>query len=545
MTSEQFPVLRLTQEAYDQLSLAAEENPDSYLNPTTDFRQVLASRGITDYTEETGIFSERPISLTPAPDGPPNRADSQALGFYYSLLGMTPKIAVSDGSDRIWAWMTHFRLHAYCVERWPRRGRVNAANHIRSHWFVENQRNGLWDSNAASRNWWIAHTAIKAASGSGGAFTAQQALDHFANHAEHYHTLMGTGAGFTWHPVVLAEIVRALLNEAEGISREGMRRLWRRINLAAGTLLLDNLNRDELRSHILDYVEDIMSDPELVSDRTKLRNQRPLTVLSLGAGVQSTVMALLAERGEYGLFHPDLAIFADTGWEPQEVYDHLEWLKSQLSYEVVTVRAGSIKESILSGTNPEGRNFLDIPVYVRNPDGGSGVATRQCTRVYKLDPIRAYLRKRLEIQPRRRAPKATQVEMWVGISTDESARVKPSKDEWITNIYPLIENNFTRGQLLKWFNENYPGRYLPTSSCIGCPYHSDAVWKQLKESDPKSFQDAVSVDWSLRNVPTTRGAIKGEAYLHRSRVPLSEVDFSEVTSYDDQMLEECEGLCGI
>ena len=289
-----------------------------------------------------------------------------------------------------------------------------------------------------------------------------------------------------------------------------------------------------------------MSDPALVSDRTKLRNQRPLTVLSLGAGVQSTVMALLAEREEYGLSRPDLAIFADTGWEPPAVYDHLEWLKSQLSFEVVTVQAaGNIKESILSGTNPEGRNFLDIPVYVRNPDGGSGVATRQCTRIYKLDPIRARLRERLEIQPRRRAPKSTQVEMWVGISADESARVKPSKDEWITNRYPLIENNFTRAQLLNWFNENYPGRYLPTSSCIGCPYHSDAVWKQLKESDPKSFQDAVSVDWSLRNVPTTRGAIKGEAYLHRSRTPLSEVDFSGVASYDDQMLEECEGLCGI
>ena len=445
----------------------------------------------------------------------------------------------------MWAWMTHFKLHAYCVERWPRRGRVNPVNHIKSHWFVENQRDGLWDSNAASRNWWIAYTALKAAQWSGGAFTDRQALDHFANHAEHYHTLMGTGAGFTWHPIVLAEIVRALLNEAEGISREGVRRLWRRINLAAGTLLLDNLNRDELRDHILDYVEDIMSDPNLVSDRTKLRNNRPFTVLSLGAGVQSTVLALMADRGEYGLPHPDLAIFADTGWEPQAVYDHLEWLKSELSFAVVTVGAGNLKESILSGTNPEGRSFLDMPVFVRNADGSSGVATRQCTRVYKLDPIRNHLRDLLDIQPKRRAPKSTQVEMWLGISADESARVKPSKDEWITNRYPLIDNEFTRAQLLNWFNENYPGRYLPTSSCIGCPYHSDAVWKQLRDNDPKSFQDAVFVDQALRSVPATRGAIKGEAYLHRSRIPLSDVDFSDVTTYDNQMLEECEGLCGI
>lgn len=41
---------------------------------------------------------------------------------------------------------------------------------------------------------------------------------------------------------------------------------------------------------------------------------KPLKILSLGAGVQSTTLLLLAERGE--LERPDRAIFADTGWEP-------------------------------------------------------------------------------------------------------------------------------------------------------------------------------------------------------------------------------------
>ena len=39
-------------------------------------------------------------------------------------------------------------------------------------------------------------------------------------------------------------------------------------------------------------------------------------MLSLGAGTQSTVMALMAEQGYNGMPKPDLAIFADTGWEP-------------------------------------------------------------------------------------------------------------------------------------------------------------------------------------------------------------------------------------
>ena len=41
-----------------------------------------------------------------------------------------------------------------------------------------------------------------------------------------------------------------------------------------------------------------------------------LRALSLGAGVQSTTMALLAAHGEVGPMR-DCAIFADTGWEPR------------------------------------------------------------------------------------------------------------------------------------------------------------------------------------------------------------------------------------
>ena len=51
-----------------------------------------------------------------------------------------------------------------------------------------------------------------------------------------------------------------------------------------------------------------------------------LRVISLGAGVQSTALALIAAHGEIGPM-PDCAIFADTQWEPQIIYDHLNWLE--------------------------------------------------------------------------------------------------------------------------------------------------------------------------------------------------------------------------
>ena len=53
-----------------------------------------------------------------------------------------------------------------------------------------------------------------------------------------------------------------------------------------------------------------------------------LRTISLGAGVQSTTMALMAARGEIGPM-PDCAIFADTGWEPKQVYEHLDLISAK------------------------------------------------------------------------------------------------------------------------------------------------------------------------------------------------------------------------
>lgn len=539
----EFPVHRFTLEAYDALRQEADDNPSAWLDTNADFCAILTDLGVSEPTEETGIAANRPIALEPVSDGPPNRADKQALGFYDSLIGMTPNAAADE---RMWAWMTHFKLHSYGLKRWRRQSNTNLSNYVRDHWFISTQSSALWESNTASRTWWIAHTAVKAAGASGGAFSAQEALNDFAEFAGHYHRLMDYN--YTRHPVVLAELVRVLLNEAQGIQADkGVYALTRRLNLLAGTLLLDTLPREVLRSRIIEFVEEIMADPELVSDRRKLRNRKPFRSLSLGAGVQSTVLALMAERGEYGLPRPDVAIFADTGWEPPAVYEHLEWLKSQLSFEIVTVRAGNIKDNILNGTSPDGNNYLGIPAFLVNPDGSSAVARRQCTSKYKIKPINRYLRERLQIPPNRRAPKNVQVELWMGISADEALRQKPSREEWATNRFPLVELGFSRAQLLNWFKENYPDRYLPRSSCIGCPYHSNAEWKWLKDNDPKSFQEAVFVDRALREVPVVRNAItkKGEAYLHRSRTPLSDMDFSQTEDYDNLMVQECEGLCGI
>ena len=74
--------------------------------------------------------------------------------------------------------------------------------------------------------------------------------------------------------------------------------------------------------------------------------------LSLGAGVQSSATLLLAVRGRIPTF--DAAIFADTGWEPANVYRRLARLTriaGQAGIPVVRVSNGHIRKDALdSGT---------------------------------------------------------------------------------------------------------------------------------------------------------------------------------------------------
>lgn len=268
-----------------------------------------------------------------------------------------------------------------------------------------------------------------------------------------------------------------------------------------------------------------------------------LTVISLGGGVQSSVMALMAAEALIKPM-PDFAIFADTGWEPAGVYRHLDWLEAQLPFPVLRIQKSNIRDDILAGTNSTGQSFSSIPAFVRSPNGKSGLAKRQCTREYKLTPIETELRDLLGLGYRQAVPKGVFVELWIGISRDEIIRMKPSRQRWIKNYWPLIDLlEMTRTDCEQWFNERYPGRTLPRSACIGCPYHTDSEWAAMKRFDQESWNDAVFVDAALRASGRAE-RFGGEMYLHGSLQPLDEV---ELASSPQMPLfgDECEGLCGV
>jgi len=242
-----------------------------------------------------------------------------------------------------------------------------------------------------------------------------------------------------------------------------------------------------------------------------------LNIISLGAGVQSSTMALMAAHGEITPM-PDAAIFADTQAEPKAVYDWLDWLEKQLPFPTKKVTQGDLGEATLRvHTAKKGHTYTKtyIPSY-----GPLAPLPRKCTTDFKLVPL--YRAFREYKQP---------ISCWVGISLDEAARMKPGWRKYVTNRFPLIELNMRRSDCLRWMSRHdYP--QPPRSACIFCPYHSNAEWRELKE-----FQQVVEFE---RLLPP------GE-FLHRSRLPLDQVDFS--TDEDRGQLNmfnnECEGMCGV
>ena len=272
-----------------------------------------------------------------------------------------------------------------------------------------------------------------------------------------------------------------------------------------------------------------------------------LRVISLGAGVQSTTMALMAAHGEIGPM-PDCAIFADTQGEPAAVYQHLEWLTSVLPFPVHVVTAGSLwkSASTVRTTRDGQRSYISAGIPVYTVDGlRKGIGVRQCTRTFKIDPINRKCRELLGIS-RITKRHGVLVEMWLGISADEAQRMKPSHRSWITNRWPLIAADMDRNDCLDWMREHgYPEP--PRSACTFCPFHDDNEWLALA---PDEFDDAVEKERELQSAYQAASSLSSVPYFHASRVPLGDVMLvatprTRSARQLNMFNNECEGMCGV
>ncbi|MEU1908430.1 adenine nucleotide alpha hydrolase family protein [Streptomyces hygroscopicus] len=252
-------------------------------------------------------------------------------------------------------------------------------------------------------------------------------------------------------------------------------------------------------------------------------------------------MLMLAAEGH--LPKLDAAIFADTGWEPRAVYEHLNRLEREIAQPagipIYRVSSGNIRNDAL---DPEHR-FASMPLFIKNPDGGDGMTRRQCTAEYKLKPIKKKVRQLLGYPHPRPVPRDVYAEQWIGISRDEFGRAKDSGIQYLRSAFPLLDmdggadgrEGWTRNDCIRYLRSRGWGS-TPKSACIGCPFHGNAQWRQLRDEHPDEWADAVDFDQAIR-AGNARGnangkPLLGEAYLHRSRLPLDQAPIDRVTAHE-------------
>lgn len=278
-----------------------------------------------------------------------------------------------------------------------------------------------------------------------------------------------------------------------------------------------------------------------------------MRILNLGAGVQSTTLALMAKTGKIDSF--DYAIFADTQAEPKSVYNHLDWLIKELPFPVLICSRGDLRNNLRQGLNADGGRFISIPAFTGSQGKNQGITRRQCTHEYKIQPIEQTIRRELlNLKARERIPKTVQITHVMGLSADEPGRIAKVKARHAANRwrieFPLADMEMTRKDCETWL-ENYgiPHK-TPRSACTFCPYRSDAEWKRMKDEDPESFADAVQLDIDIRDkAMRAANCFDDLMWIHRSCTPLGEVDFDKWKDAKGQSYfgfsNECEGMCGV
>ena len=297
--------------------------------------------------------------------------------------------------------------------------------------------------------------------------------------------------------------------------------------------------------------------------------------LSLGAGIESTAVYILAARNHDLVPRCDYALFADTGDEPEKTYAHLR----QLETWGRTVGAPAIHRL----EQPSGKSlsetmktaWIPIPAYTLQPDGSIGILRRQCTNEAKVRLINAYARERLGLPKGRRAGDSERAMCIIGISRGEVHRAGESREEWKDHDYPLIRGMIDRREA-RLICESEGFHEIEKSACVYCPFKSDRQWADMARNRPEDFSRAVTLDNAIRHSarrhritelelenqadgPTEKhprnGITTDKIFVHRSCVPLDEIDFAAqpmlpcIEADPDQDTgtfgNECTGMCGV
>jgi hypothetical protein len=219
-------------------------------------------------------------------------------------------------------------------------------------------------------------------------------------------------------------------------------------------------------------------------------------ILSYGAGINSTALMIYLLRDGKRLDH---VVFADTGGELPQTYSYLSVAEKFLKEHNVPLSIVGSKNGTLFDTCAK-RQVIPSQIW------------RWSTRDYKITPIYRFYRSF-----------GCQINQYIGIAYDELERMKDSRAEYVTNLYPLIDAGIDRKGCETIIREE--GLPLPVKSgCFFCPFNTIERWYELYVKNPKLYRQAIMLEENSKHFPKQRLAsptlrVLAKAFKRREKLP--------------------------
>jgi hypothetical protein len=257
----------------------------------------------------------------------------------------------------------------------------------------------------------------------------------------------------------------------------------------------------------------------------------------LGGGTPSTSLLLMSLAGQ--LPRLDTVVFPDTGFERRAVTEHLARLARVTRSAGVAfhrVGAGSLRDDAL---DPASHDWAGLPLLVADGDRRARRLPARCATRYRAVPVGRKVRELWRTAGR------PQVELWLGLAREDASRSARADAGPVRYRFPLIERGLTRADCQRWLAAH--GWAAPTAGCVGCPLQADLRWAELRDTTPDEWAEAVALDRAIRGGRPRQGSppLNGEAFVHRSLLPLDQVDLGGPAdgAVIDGFGNECEGMC--
>ena len=231
--------------------------------------------------------------------------------------------------------------------------------------------------------------------------------------------------------------------------------------------------------------------------------------ISFSGGVESSTMCVLfANKAD--------AIFSDTGFEHQEIYDRIDlvesWCKSfhREDFNIHKIR------------NKEHGSLI---VYIKEAKFYPNFQARYCTRMFKIEPIDDFLKD------------FESVELMIGLNADEidQRTGNHGNKNNITYSYPLADNGITRAMCKAILEKvglkpSFPA-YMKRGGCIGCYLKSKKEYEAMALLNPKEFKIVEELEKAIQDKREDFFSIKEGIKMSEIRQKVSNMLFTPEELY--------------